>query len=92
MISSIPVTAFANVAEESTALTLQVAEATGKAGTTVEVKINLSNNPGLASLAFDVSYDEYLILTGVAFNSAFGSYVAAEKMRRAVIPILRQSA
>lgn len=44
---------------------------------TVHVDVILSNNPGLASLKFNVNYDSYLTLTDVKFNSAFGAYVTA---------------
>ena len=45
--------------------------------TTVDVVIALANNPGIASLKFDVTYDSSLTLNGVTFNSAFGAYVTA---------------
>lgn len=44
---------------------------------TVQVTISLLNNPGIASLKFDVSYDDALVLTSVKFASSFGAYVTA---------------
>ncbi len=43
----------------------------------VEVVISLFNNPGIASLKFDVLYDESLTLQNVVFDSSFGVYVTA---------------
>ena len=63
--------------ESETSFTVQAESVTGVPGETVQVKINLQNNPGIASLKFNVEYDEYLTLTNVEFNSAFGSYVTA---------------
>lgn len=58
-------------AEELTKMTVQVESVTGKPGDEVKVKINLKNNPGLASLKFDVSYDEILTLEDVELSDAF---------------------
>lgn len=65
------------LAEELTKTTLQVESVSAMPGSTVEVKIDLKNNPGLASLKFNVAYDDVLTLTNVEFNSEFGSYVTA---------------
>lgn len=58
-------------------MTISVESIAANPGDSVQVKINIANNPGIASLKFDVKYDEYLTLTNVEFNSEFGSYVTA---------------
>ena len=65
------------LAEELTKPTLQVENVSAMPGSTVKVKIDLKNNPGLASLKFNVNYDDVLTLTNVEFNSEFGTYVTA---------------
>lgn len=65
------------LAEELTKPTLKVENVSAMPGSTIKVKIDLKNNPGLASLKFDVSYDDVLTLTNVEFNSEYGSYVTA---------------
>lgn len=65
------------LAEELTRPTLQVESVSAMPGSTVKVKIDLKNNPGLSSLKFNVNYDEVLTLTNVEFNSEFGAYVTA---------------
>ncbi len=62
---------------EAKGLTLTVEEVTGMPGDSVEVDLTLSNNPGIASLMFDVEYDEVLTLESVSFNSDFGLYATA---------------
>lgn len=57
--------------------TIVVESESAKAGDTVEVTVSLKNNPGLASLQFDVAYDSALELQSIAFNPAFGAYVTA---------------
>ena len=44
---------------------------------TVEVIISLANNPGIASLKFDVVFGEELVLQSVVFDVAYGAYVTA---------------
>ena len=75
LINIIPVTAFAASSDET--LEISVSSKTAMPGETVKVEINLNNNPGLASLKFDVVYDDVLTLTDISFNSAFGSYVTS---------------
>ncbi len=58
-------------------LTLTVDEVSGMPGETVDVKLSLSNNPGLASLMFNVEYSDILTLEAVKFNSDFGAYATA---------------
>ena len=61
----------------SESLTLTVEEVSGMPGDSVEVELSVSNNPGIASLLFNVEYDEVLALQSVSFNSDFGSYATA---------------
>lgn len=56
---------------------LVIGETAGMPGEDVQVEINLNNNPGIASLKFDVLYDDVLTLKKVTFNSAFGAYITA---------------
>lgn len=57
---------------------LKVSTVSGCPGDTVTVTVELDNNPGIASLKFDVTYDQtYLTLNAVTFASGFGSYVTA---------------
>ncbi|MBR2319365.1 MAG: InlB B-repeat-containing protein [Clostridia bacterium] len=56
-------------------MTLSVSSTFGMPGDTVQVTVDISDNPGVASLKFDVMYDEMLTLVDVEFNSAFGSMV-----------------
>ncbi len=45
---------------------------------TVDVTVKLLNNPGIASMTFDVTYDSTnLVLQNVSFDSSFGDYVTA---------------
>ncbi|MBR4035007.1 MAG: hypothetical protein IKJ04_09375 [Clostridia bacterium] len=55
-------------------MSLTASSVSGAAGDTVEVEISVSDNPGIASLKFDVEYADCLTLEGVTFNSAFGPY------------------
>lgn len=76
LVNMLPLSVFATEnTEETEAMILSVSSVSGTLGDTVQVTINLENNPGLASLKFDVVYDDVLTLTDVAFNSAFGSYI-----------------
>lgn len=56
-------------------MSLVVDTVSAKPGETVTVKINLKNNPGLASLTINVNYDNKLTLTKVDLSSEFGSYI-----------------
>ena len=74
VIAVFPVISFAANDEMS----LKVSTVSGCPGESVQVTVELSGNPGIASLKFDVSFDEaYLTLTGVTFAEGFGSYVTA---------------
>ena len=63
--------------EPTDAMLLTVGSATGAAGETVEVDVTVANNPGIASLKFDIAYSEGLILEGIEFNPAFGAYATS---------------
>lgn len=45
--------------------------------TVAEVEVWIENNPGISSTKMDIGYDDEMILTGIVFNSAFGTYVTA---------------
>ena len=77
LINIIPITAFATDTENDSddAMEISVSSKTAIPGETVKAEINIKNNPGLASLKFDVVYDDVLTLTDISFNKAFGSYV-----------------
>ena len=64
-----PKTAYAN---GNTEMTIQVSQETAKAGETVQVKINLVNNPGVASLKLNVAYEDFLTLENIEYNSSLG--------------------
>ena len=49
--------------------TFSVSSATANPGDTVDVTINIENNPGIASAAMDVSFPDELTLTGVSLKS-----------------------
>ena len=70
-------TSTALIATSAQAMAIQVSSITADPGDTVQVKITLANNPGIASLKASVRYDSILTLTDISFNSAFGSYVTA---------------
>lgn len=46
-------------------------------GEEVAVNVMLENNPGIASLKFQILYDEILELKDVTFNKGFGNYISA---------------
>ncbi|MBR2319364.1 MAG: hypothetical protein IKA50_01090 [Clostridia bacterium] len=68
-------------------MTLSVSSASGMPGDTVQITVSVANNPGLASLRFNVAYDSALTLTKVEFNSAFGSMVTAPEPYKNPEPI-----
>lgn len=69
-----------NVIEISTELsadapTFVVSEVVGRTGKTVDVTVEMKNNPGIISAAFDVSYDrDKLELTGVSDGSLLPNF------------------
>jgi len=68
-------------------LKITVSEHTAEPGDTVAVTVSVANNPGLASLKFDVAYDSVLTLMGVTFNDAFGPMVTAPEPYRNPEPL-----
>ncbi|MBQ3111048.1 MAG: hypothetical protein IJC69_07910, partial [Clostridia bacterium] len=48
-----------------------------KGAKTAEVEVWIENNPGISSTKMDIGYDDEMVLTGVRFSSAFGTYVTA---------------
>ena len=74
VISMMPTGIFAAEAE----MDISASTVSGCPGETVTVTVKLSNNPGIASLKFNVNYnEEYLTLNSVAFGEEFGVYVTA---------------
>lgn len=73
VISIVPMSVFA----ADTGAQLQVESVSGMPGDEVQVKINLSNNPGLSSIAFSVAYDEMLTLTNVVLGNMFSNETTA---------------
>ncbi|MBO5042591.1 MAG: hypothetical protein J6D87_06460 [Clostridia bacterium] len=66
-----------NASAEMPNMILRAEDVVALPGDTVQVQIYLENNPGLASLKFNVAYDEMLTLQKVEFSTAFGAYVTA---------------
>ena len=66
---------------------LTVSSVTAEPGSEVAVTVSVSDNPGLASLKFDVAYDSYLTLTKVEFNGDFGALVTAPEPFRNPEPL-----
>ena len=64
-------------AVDASKMSLKVETVYAQPGETIQVKINISNNPGISSLKFNIGYDNNLILTNITFDSAFGTYVTA---------------
>lgn len=59
-------------------MSINVTSASGCPGESVQVDVELSNNPGISSLKFNVNYDEEnLTLKTVTFAEGYGSYVTA---------------
>ena len=72
----LPLSVFAGNTETQT-MTASLTSASGMPGDTVEVKVELANNPGISSMKLFVEYDENLELTEVIFDERFGVYVSA---------------
>ena len=68
LLAIIPAPVFAAESE----MVLRVSQVSAVAGSTVQVKLELENNPGLAALKVKVAFDDVLTLTDVAFNSGMG--------------------
>ena len=66
-----PIITFAE--EENETGTISVIGAAGTAGSTVAVKVEIKDNPGIIGLRLDVGYDsQYLSLTSVVVDSKLG--------------------
>lgn len=68
LLSMIPAKATAT----SLGATLRASQASATAGSTVVVKLDLEENPGIAALKVKVSFDDILTLTDVSFNKGMG--------------------
>jgi len=60
------------MALENPSMTMRVSQESESVGNTVNVRISLENNPGIASIRVQVSYDDFLTLENVEFNAALG--------------------
>lgn len=76
VVNTLPVAVLADAITDDS-MTVSASSAWGAPGDSVQITVNLERNPGIASLVLDIAYDEYLTLTNVSFNSAFGMYVTA---------------
>ncbi len=65
--------------------TFEVSSATAEAGETVDLKITIKNNPGIASAKLSVSFDSELKLENVTFGNIGGQSSASEKLVSPVI-------
>ena len=74
LLNTFPISVFSS---GSTSMSLTVSTVSGAAGDTVDVDVVIANNPGIASLKFDIAYSEDLVLEGVEFNPAFGVYATS---------------
>jgi len=66
---------------EKEVLLLEASSVVGKPGDTVKIDVSISDNPGLASLQFDIAHASELRLIGVELSEEFGSYVTAPPFR-----------
>jgi len=77
MLLSVPSLIISVAAASGTEVDLYVDTVTAMPENTVQVTVQLQNNPGLSSLKFDIAYDSYLSLENVTFGQEFGAYVLA---------------
>jgi len=68
ILTVVPATVFAASPE----MTIRASEVSAVAGSTVTVKLDLEDNPGLAALKVKVAFDDILTLTNVEFNDDMG--------------------
>lgn len=59
---------------------LSITGETTRRGSEVKLDVNISNNPGIASFAFDVEYPEGLTLTNVETHKLFSSKASGSKI------------
>lgn len=60
------------MASENLSMTMRVSQESESVGNKINVKISLEDNPGVASIRVQVSYDDFLTLENVEFNAALG--------------------
>ncbi|MBO5042592.1 MAG: leucine-rich repeat protein [Clostridia bacterium] len=77
MLLSLPSLIISVSAASGETMDLYVDTVTAMPENTVQITVELKNNPGLASLKFNVVYDSYLTLENLTFDQAFGAYVLA---------------
>lgn len=76
MLCIVAVTLSSGLTAVAAAPSLEVSGAQGAAGSTVNIKISIKNNPGLSSLKLSVSYSRYLSLTNIYdINKRLGTAV-----------------
>lgn len=73
-IGTIPMSAFSVNSEK---MKIKVNSTSATIGSTVDVRITLENNPGIASLKLSVQFDEKLSLKGVNYNTEMGENTMA---------------
>ena len=75
LLGMVPVAAMAAESTVAGTVRMQVSSASAQPGGTVDVLISVTENPGVASLKFNVAYDSCLTLINVELGSNFGSYI-----------------
>ena len=85
IISAMSIAVYAN--EETPTMTLQVSQENASAGETVQVKIYLINNPGVASLRLNVTYEDFLTLENIEYNSAMGGQATSSNYQQNGSPV-----
>ena len=74
--------------DSSKTTTVQISSVSGQKGKTVEVALTVQNNPGISSMAFDISFDESkLTLTKIEFNSALGGQTGTSQSMNSPVTI-----
>ena len=58
-------------------LEMNVSSVTAMPGQEIQVNVDITKNPGICGLKFDVSYDDFLSLKDITFNEAFKPYITA---------------
>lgn len=76
VLSMLPVGVYAAETAAGT-VKLSVSSVSGQPENTVDVVISVTENPGLASLKFDVAYDSCLTLTNVELGSVLGENITS---------------
>lgn len=73
-------------AKENPTMTLQVSQESDFAGETVQVKINLVGNPGVASLKINVAYENFLTLQNIEYNPSLGGQASSSNYQQGGSP------